>query len=439
MRFCFARQRLVRFEPVSCVLAALAWATASIAAPNSDAFARDEPQGTLTLANAVEAALARNPDLKASAYEIRAADARITQARLRPNPELSLELENFAGSGAVRGTDALESTLSLSQTIEVGGKRQLRTDIATRDRDAAEIERQAQQLDILTEVARRFIAVVAAQDHLTLNTGTRELAQRTLDAISQRVDAARSPEAERSRARIALTRAFVEEKQAENELRSARLGLAALWRGEEPQFTRAEANLQSLETVENFEGLVTRLERNPDFLRFASESRLRDAELRLARAQARPNMTFGVGLRRLNDSSDTALVAQFSMPLAVYDRNQGAIREAEIRRTQVDALREAAFVRARATVYALYQELESIRIRVETLRNEALPQAQQALEQTQSGYQRGRFSYLELATAQQELLELRAAIIEAAADYHRILAEIERLTAEPVTSPNLLP
>ena len=70
---------------------------------------------------------------------------------------------------------------------------------------------------------------------------------------------------------------------------------------------------------------------------------------------------------------------------------------------------------------------------METLRAAALPQAQQALDQTQFGYDRGRFSYLELATAQQELLNLRASVIEAAADYHLTLAEIERLTGEPVS------
>ncbi len=94
--------------------------------------------------------------------------------------------------------------------------------------------------------------------------------------------------------------------------------------------------------------------------------------------------------------------------------------------------RQAALTRAHATVFGLYQELSATRVRAETLRNGALPEAQQALEQTQYGYERGRFSYLELATAQQELLDLRAAIIDAAADYHRLLAEIERLTNAPL-------
>ena len=393
-----------------------------------------EPTGELTLARAVETALARNPDLVASAYELKAADARIIQSRLRPNPELSVQLDNFGVSGAAHGTDVLASTLSLSQVIEMGGKRGFRTDVATMDRDLAGIERQAQQLDLLAEVARRFITLVAAQERLTFTRSARELAQRTLDAIAVRVQAARSPEAERSRARIALTRALVDEQQAGSELRTARLALAALWGGQEPTFAEAKADLFALEPIETFDTLVEKVQRNPDFLRFASEARLRDAELRLAQAQARPNIILGVGVGRFNETRNTGINFGFSMPLPVFDRNQGAIREAQARRAQTDAQRQAAFLRARAAIYSLYQQLLASRSRLDTLRTQALPQAQEALDQTRYGYERGRFSYLELATAQQELLELRATLIEAAADYHRELAEIERLTNEPVAT-----
>jgi cobalt-zinc-cadmium efflux system outer membrane protein len=391
-----------------------------------------EPRGELTLVRAVEAALARNPDLIASAYELNAADARITQARLRPNPEISAQLDNFGIAGEARGTSVLGSSLSLSQVIEMGGKRALRTDVANNDRDLVGIERQAQQLDVLAEVARRFISVVAAQERRVFAQSARELTQRTLDAINARVQAARSPEAERSRARIALTRALVEEQQAQSELRAARSALAALWGSQEPSFTEARADLFALDPVESFETLVSKLERNPDFVRFASEVRLRDAELRLAQAQARPNITLGVGVGRFNETRNTGVSVGFSMPLPLFDRNQGNVREAQVRRTQTDSQRRAAFLRARAAVFGLYQELLASRSRLETLRTQALPQAQQALDQTQYGYERGRFSYLELATAQQELLQLRATVIEAAADYHRVLAEIERLTNERV-------
>ncbi|GMU68368.1 MAG: hypothetical protein AMXMBFR37_07010 [Steroidobacteraceae bacterium] len=413
----------------ACVLLLLGfgYADAGVAAVSN-------PEGEITLADAIEVALRTNPSLIASAYELSAAQARIVQAGLRPNPELSAELENFLGSGDMKGTEALETTLSLSQVVELGDKRSLRRSAAEADWNLVSIEQQARELDVLSEVTRRFLDVVVAQERVRFENDAVALAQQTVDAISTRVDAGRSPEAERSRAQIALTRARVEQKQAQSELRSARYALSAMWGSPEPAFTSTRAELFDFRAVEPFASLMQRLEKSPDLVRFASASRLREAELRLARAQSRPNLSLSLGVRRFQDSSDMALVAGASMPLTVYDRNQGAIREAQVRLSQTEAEREAASVRARSALLALYQEMTASRARVEILRNEASPQAELALDQTRSGYERGRFSFLELLTAQEELLSLRAAAIDAAADYHRMLAEIERLTSASLTS-----
>jgi cobalt-zinc-cadmium efflux system outer membrane protein len=423
MSFARARAR------AACVLLLLSF---SVATPSAGAPPAN-PEGELTLAQAIDAALRSNPDLAASAYELTAAQARIVQANVRPNPELAVELENFGGGGDFDGVDGLETTLSLSQVVELGGKRGLRRSSAEADLELVTVEQRARELDVLAEVTRRFIEVVSAQERVRFANEALAIAEETLRAISVRVDAGRSPEAERSRARIALTRARIEQQQAESELRSARYALSATWGNPEPAFTQSRAELFDLQPVESFASLMKRLEASPDFVRFASESRLREAELRLARAQARPDLSFSVGVRRFEENDDAALVAGFSMPLPLHDRNQGAIREAQVRVTQTEALRNAAQINARAALLALYQEMTAARVRVESLRVEALPQAQAALDQTRSGYERGRFSFLELATAQEELLELRSAAIDAAADYHRLLAEIERLTSAPLT------
>jgi cobalt-zinc-cadmium efflux system outer membrane protein len=387
----------------------------------------------LTLADAVQLALARSPDLIASRYELTAAQGRITQAGLRLNPELDLELENFAGSGETHGFDVLETTLSLSQVIEIGDKRDLRVGVAESDRDLVVVEQRARELDVLAEVARRFITVVVAQERQRFSQQATALAQQTLDAIAQRVDAALSPVAEQSRARIALTRALIEEQQAGSELGAARYSLAAIWGDTEPMFGTAVADLFRFEIQQPFQALFDKLERTPEFLALMSEARLRDAELRLAQAQARPNIAVGLGIRRFEATDDVALVAGFTRPLAIRDKNQGAILEARARRAQTDAERQAALVRVRGSVFMLYQEITATRARAETLRSQAVPQAETALSQTRAGYDVGRFSFLELATAQQELLALQEAAIDAAADHHMLRAELERLTSEPLS------
>jgi cobalt-zinc-cadmium efflux system outer membrane protein len=388
----------------------------------------------VTLAGAIDLALKRNPALVASRYELTASQARVIQAGLRPNPELLLEFENFAGRGELSGVQSLETTLSLSQVIELGDKRRLRSAAALADSDVASIEQRARQLDVLADVTRRFVEVVAAQERVRLAGEATQLARQTLDAINVRVEAARTPVAEGSRARIALTRALIEERQAQAALRAARYSLAACWGDTEPEFTDASGNLFAFAAVHPLPALLTKIEHTPDITFFASQARLRDAELQVARAQSRPNLTFSLGVRRLEATDDLALVAGVSAPLSVYDRNQGVIREAKARRVQSDRELEAALVRLRSTLQATYEEMTASREAVEALRADAIPQAVLALDQVKSGYERGRFSFLELASAQQELLGLRASVLDAATDYHRLLAELERLTSEPLTT-----
>jgi len=197
----------------------------------------------LALVDAVQMALTRNPDLAASRYALAAARGRITQADLRPNPELELELENFAGGGDYDGTDALETTLALSQVIELGDKRNLRRTVAEADRDLVIIEQRARELDLLAEVTRRFIEVAAAQERLRFAQQTTILARQTLDAVGRRVEAAAAPIAEQSRARITLTRAEIEAQRAGSELRTARFLLASLVGDPEPSFSSVNAEL----------------------------------------------------------------------------------------------------------------------------------------------------------------------------------------------------
>jgi len=387
----------------------------------------------LTLAQAIDNALARNPELRSSAFRLTRAQAEMETARLRPAPELSLELENFAGSGETRGTDALETTLSFTQVVELGDKRAARMEVAGIGNDHALLAQRAQELDVLAEVTRRFLAAAAAAEQLRLAEETERLSRETLAAISRRVSAARSPLADESRARIAAIRSGLDSQQAQSTWRARRYALAASWGETEPQFDTLRADLFSFENDPAFPVLVSRLERNPAFLLFASEVRLRDAQLRLAQAQNRPDLALTLGLRQLQESGDTALVAGIAMPLNLPKRKETSLRAARVDLAQAQAEQDAAAVLARATLFGLYEEMNSARRLAVALRAEALPLARTALEQTQAGYDRGRFAFTELASARQELLALQSAAIESATTYHELRTEIQRLTGEPLT------
>jgi len=388
----------------------------------------------LTLGRAIERALASNPELAGFAYALKAQDARRTAAGQVPAMAVSVELENVLGSGEFSGLDAAEATIALSQVIELGGKRASRGAAAQAGLELIAVERQAAQLDVLAEVSRRFLAVAAAEEQAGLAREGVALARAAADDVARRVRAARSPEAELLRARAALSRAGLDEQRAAAALGGQRQRLAAMWGSPRADFTTVRADPYRAPELLDFETLAARLDANPDFLRFASAARLRDAELRVARSLGKPDIELSGGVRRFEEPGDQALVFGISVPLFAGRRAAPNLAEADALRALADVERDAARVQARTQLFDFYQQLRQASRETEILRGEALPQLEEALEATRYAYERGRYGYLELVDAQREFLDARAAAIDSAFRARELLIEIERLTGEPLTS-----
>lgn len=404
----------------ACVVASLC-----IAALSVPAFA----DSSLTLQQAVERALERNPDLAAFEYEIQAQQGVLQQSRARPSPEVGLLVENALGSGRRSDFDAAETTLSLGFAIERGA-RQRRIDFATAGSEQLATEMRIQRLDVAAEAARRFVTVLERQQALDDARNASKLVEETVRAVQLRVRAAKVPEAEEGRALAQLARARLDEEHAEHQLASARVRLAALWGVAQADFGQARGELLSPPALEPFEVVHERITGNADFERLVSEKRVREAELRLAQMRAKPPWHVSAGVRRFEDEDedDLALVIGITVPLPSRDAAQGAVTEARARSTQVDAQSRALRARLEAELFALYQELNHSYKEVGTLQKEVLPRIETALEQSRYAYERGRYGYIEWVTAQRELLDVRRALLEASAELHQFRIEIERLT-----------
>ncbi len=348
---------LFRARAVSARLLIAGLALALGALAPASAQAADSVAAPLTLGQAIGRALASNPALAGFTYAVKAQDARIAGAGQRPATEATFELENVLGSGDFGGMDAAEGTFALSQVIELGGKRDARGAAAQSGRELLTVGRQVAQLDVLAEVTRRFVAVAAAQESLLLAREGVGLARGTVDDVTLRVRAAKSPEAELLRARAALSRDLLEEQRVVAELTAARQGLAATWGSSRADFSEVRADLYRMPELSDFEALAARLDANPDFLRFASVARLRDAESRLARSLRRPDLEVSGGVRRLEETNDQALVLGISVPLFAGRRAAPAIAEADALRELADVERDAARLEARTRLYGLYEQL----------------------------------------------------------------------------------
>jgi cobalt-zinc-cadmium efflux system outer membrane protein len=384
----------------------------------------------LTLSDAIMQTLASNPELRVYAPRLLAARERETGAALRPPFQLETDVQDALGTGRASGFDSAETTVAFSQVIELGNKRDLRAEAATAGTSLIDAERAAAELDVLAEVTRRFIHVASDQEHLVVTQRATALANENVEAATARVAAARAPEVELRRARITRARAGVEQEHAEHELLSSRRMLAAMWGDSEATFDSVSADLYTAPQSEGYETLVARLATSPDFARFVSEERLRDAELRVAEAHARSNLTVRAGVRKLHDTDDEAFVFGVTMPLFSRSRADSGVAAAQALREQTAAERESHRVKAEAQLFELFQELRHAITETEILRASVLPEMEAGGGATRGAVEGGRESYLEWVDAQRELIEVQRQLIDASANAHLYRTEIERLTGE---------
>ena len=386
-----------------------------------------ETEAAIGLAEALSRTVARNPDLLAFGYQIEAAAGRLQQAALTPNPELGIAVQDVLGSNAYRGVDSAETTVTLGWVLERGARERI-IDAARAGVSLSTIDAEIVRIDAAAETARRFVTSLAYQGRLANAGRAVALARETVDLIAESVAAGRSLEAELARAEADLARAELLQEDYEHELRSAYHLLSAQWGETQPDFSSVRGNVDPLPVLEPFEALLMRVGENPELMRYMSQQRLDEAELRLAQARSKPSWHVSGGLRRYEGSDDLALVGGLTVPLPIRNRNQGSIAAARADVTRTQAEMTASRVRIETALFAMHQELNHDLQLAGRLRADVIPRLERALADTRRAYELGRYGYSEWRIVQGELLAANNDLLEAGIDAHRIVIEIERLT-----------
>jgi cobalt-zinc-cadmium efflux system outer membrane protein len=394
----------------------------------------DEPVGPITLRDAVALALVNNPKLKAFSLELRAAEARKLQASLLPNPEIEIEVEEFGGTGERARFDSSETSIQLGQLIELAGKRSKRTHLATLERDLVEWNYQSKRSDVMSHVTKTFIDVLAAQEQLSLTKELVHLSEQAHFAVAQRVKAGKDSPVDETKAKVALSSTRIALERASETLASARHRLAATWGSHSPTFKKAAGRFYKLSSVPSLGGLTGLISGNPDIARWAAEKERRRAALSLEKAKANSDIKLGGGLQYFDEGDDAALILGLSIPVPLFNRNQGNISEAVYMLAKVEEDRKAVETNTRAALAEAVTRLSSAFSEITVLKNDVLPLAQSAFDAASQGYREGKFEYLDVLDAQRTLFELRGKYIEALAKYHKARADAERLVGQDLDS-----
>ena len=410
--------------------------TSDTGRPRGASFAT--PTDSVSLRDVIALALLHSPELAGFAWETRAREARIVQAGRAPNPTVGVVAEDLRASGVRSDVAASEqavqpqTTVQLSQLIELGGKRAARQALAARTRDLAAWDYEAARIDVLTRVTHAFIDVIAAQQMVSLAAQTSQLVEQVQQSVSARVAAGVVSPIEETRADVALATVRLESHRARRLLDGSRLRLAAQWGGVDATFAAAVGDLTVAPALPAITELKIQLAENPDLARWTVEILQRQAALRAEESKRIPDLTLTAGYRRFPDLRSGAYLIGGSFPFPLFDRNEGAIREAESLLAKGYEERRAAGARVSTGLAEAYRALAVAHEEVSVLRTTVLPGARQTFEAVSEGYRLGKFGYLDVLDAQRTLIAASGQYLRALADYHKAVADVERLIGTPL-------
>lgn len=369
--------------------------------------------------------LAIDSDLRADAARAAVATARSERASasLRPSDTVSLEFENFPGTGLAAQIDSLEVTGSFNRVWERGGKREARERLAERSVDIAEASVKISLADIAYEIQALYVDLALTEERASL-AAQRLAAARSAEAlIKKRVEAARDPLLAGSRAATDAMIAEGELARLTQDTEHLRQALADFWGGA-PDF---DADLCSLSPDGGHNEHTLEVATSPELARIEAERMQAQAAIRLAETERVPDVTWSAGVRKFGIDENIGVLGGVSVPLGASKRAGLSEQQASARARQLegeaDALRQSLLresARLERTALGAKDALSQ-------LESGPLPEAERAVALANDGYARGAFSYLDVLDAQRQLFDLQEERLDLLRTYHLAEAALARI------------
>ena len=386
-------------------------------APQAAAAATAEP---LSLAKAIELALEGNPEVAAAKRQWEATEGQVLQGRSRPNPELAYSLEDTRSKTRTQ-------SWQLNLPVELGGKRAARTKAAEKTREQAQAQLAELQATVRANVAAAYFDVLTAQERLVLARDSAALAKSSTDTVAKRVAAGKVSPVEESKARVAEAGVRVELAQAASEQRNALSRLFALLGRIDAPYTVLEGKAENLPSVPSLADLQPLISSAPGVVLARIEVDRRKALTALEQSKRVPDVTVSVGMQRSNETQRNVLLFGVSVPLPVFDRNQGNLLEALKLEDKARDELQAATVRLHSEVAQARERLSTITAEVQSLQQDVLPGAKSAYDAATIGFENGKFNFLEVLDAQRTYFTAKSQYLKALGEAHRAAADIDRL------------
>jgi cobalt-zinc-cadmium efflux system outer membrane protein len=379
----------------------------------------------LTEARAMEYALSRPVIQQAEEARLLAAESGVTESLTRPNPVVSLTHENVdvpAGNGS-------ESTVMVSQTFNISGRRQLRQEAAETRRQASLLDSRSQRIAIVQE-ARRTFAEALYQQQL----------QEAHQAWLGRLDAAVAVVGHLAKAGEV---SGYDRRRLEREAQAAKAKLRAIGaEGSRKRELLAGAIGQPGDGLGRLDGdmlpdappaletLLASTSQHPALASLEVQASAYERDRQIAERLKRPDITVGVGTKHVSEPgfSENGLMLALSVPIPVFDKGQAQEQKARAQMAALQAERTLKLSRAQAELRGLWSEVIQLRETALTFRDETLTASQELSRIAEASYRAGEGSLLELLDAYRTELDAQTMKLDLALRARLSRIELDALT-----------
>ncbi len=406
----------------------------------------DPVQGT-GVEELVQRALTRNAELLAARQRATEAQGLLLQAGFRPNPGFEVSMTN----GSILGSRGeRELTLGYAHTFELGGKRERRVEVAQIGLELAQLEIADRERQLKADIKARYGEALAAVRNLEIAERLLQLNQQVYHLTQARVREGEAAPVEQGLLQVEVGRIESDRLLFENQVARAILELKTLagMSLDEPLRLRGDLSTPPV-TISLVEAIERALSERPDLKIARLEENLGEAEVRLARAEATPNLIgfarytrvnsrfdqFGLrgagGLVPIRDT-DNLFTAGVSITLPTRNRNQGNIQAAIARREAARLRRQFIEQVVRREVQAAYSRYETARRALEIFDQRVIGQAQDNLRIIRAAYSLGELRIFDVINEQRRLIDTQKAYTEVLKEYYLALVELERAVGAPI-------
>jgi cobalt-zinc-cadmium efflux system outer membrane protein len=374
----------------------------------------------ILLADLFRLAELRNPALAAAKATAVANAGRARQAGLYPNPIFTFEVEELATADP----DFRKEKVTLEQTFIISGRRNKAVASARASEEAAGHDLNHTRREIYRRIHARWADQIYFHEAGGALADLLDLANQTLQIARVRFEARAAPESHVTKALLEVYELEAGQQRLAQQQADAEAELLALLGDVHVPMHRVRGMFdQSPLTGLDEADIVP-----PPSLN-AATSRLESAQaaLREAKAERLPDLGVFASYGRIRPTGDSFIEAGVSIPIPLFNRNQGLVAERTALIAEAEAQVRLVATNFNAKLAAGRSRYKAIRAELRILDEQMLPAARRGLEQAQEGYRVGRLPFLELIDAQRTLSSFRLRNLELSRDLFISEAELSSL------------